>query len=97
MTQQTERHPLPPIVCAPWCVDGGGQPDTLFRADQTCWGPDLYMDLSLEEVTLDSQGVWPQRLGMVAYRRGGCTSCASSTWTISNCRAIATHLIRRWS
>lgn len=30
---------LPPIVCAPWCVDRNGHAGEIDPADQTCHGP----------------------------------------------------------
>jgi hypothetical protein len=38
MTTTTEPRmtTLPPIVCAPWCEDGDGHTDALFREDQVC-------------------------------------------------------------
>lgn len=65
----TERHPLPAIVCTPWCEDGDGHTTAAFRADQTCWGPASYVDLSLGEVTRDEYGVYVPRIGVMAYRR----------------------------
>ncbi len=66
----TERHPLPPVVCAPWCEYGDGHPDAAFCGDQTCWGRADYVDLSLEEVTRDEYaGVWVPRIGVMAHRR----------------------------
>jgi hypothetical protein len=64
----TERHPIPPIVCTPWCEDGDGHTNAAFRGDQTCWGPSNYVDLSLGEVTRDSYGVYVPRIGVMAYR-----------------------------
>ncbi len=28
-----------PFECTPWCVDGDGHPDYIYRSDQSCWGP----------------------------------------------------------
>jgi hypothetical protein len=64
----TERLPLPPVVCAPWCEDGDGHTDEGYRGDQTCWGPATYVDLSLEDITRDDHGVYAQRIGAMAYR-----------------------------
>ena len=36
MTEPTERQTLPPITCTPWCMDGDGHPNEVFRADQWC-------------------------------------------------------------
>lgn len=36
----TERHTVPPITCAPWCEQGDGHPDDILVEDQICWGPD---------------------------------------------------------
>jgi hypothetical protein len=55
-------------VCAPWCEDGDGHPDSLVRDEQTCWGPSAYVDLSLQDVTRDSSGVYVPRVGVMAYR-----------------------------
>jgi hypothetical protein len=63
----TERRTLPPIVCAPWCEDADGHPDTFLREDQTCWGPATYVDLSLEP-TQDEEGAYLPRFGALAYR-----------------------------
>jgi hypothetical protein len=51
---------LPPIVCTPWCEDQD-------------WGPAAYVDLSLEEVARGNAGVYPPRLGAMAYRQRPCT------------------------
>lgn len=53
----TERPKLPPIVCAPWCEDGDGHAREFMREDQTCWGPESYVDLSRERVTRDGPGL----------------------------------------
>jgi hypothetical protein len=71
----TERLPIPPIVCAPWCVDRDGHTNAVFRGDQTCWGFDTYVDLSLEDVTREEYGVYVQRIGATPYRRWGHTPC----------------------
>ena len=34
----TERPTVSPIVCTPWCYDGGGHTDAVFAEDQTCLG-----------------------------------------------------------
>jgi hypothetical protein len=34
----TERQPLPPIACTPWCRYGDGHPGHYFASDQTCYG-----------------------------------------------------------
>ena len=65
----TERHPIPPIVCEPWCEDGGGHTTAAFRGDQTCWRPSNYVDQLLGEVTRDSYGVYVPQIGVMAYRR----------------------------
>jgi len=64
----TERPPLPPVVCAPWCEHGHGHANEMFRGDQTCWGPSAYVDLSLEDIARDDRGVYPQKVGVMAYR-----------------------------
>jgi hypothetical protein len=61
---------MPAIVCVPWCEDGDGHTSSLVRADQTCWGPASYVDLSLEEVIHDSSGVYVPRVGAMAWGRG---------------------------
>jgi hypothetical protein len=63
----TERHLLPPVMCAPWCEDGDGHANAVFREDQTCWGPATYVDLSLEP-TQDEAGAYLPRFGAQAYR-----------------------------
>jgi len=35
-SQADERQTLPPITCTPWCTDGDGHPNEVFRADQWC-------------------------------------------------------------
>lgn len=62
------REKLPPVKCTPWCADGTGHTDAVFPEDQTCWGYDRYVDLSLAEVMLDSQGAWYAGLGACAHR-----------------------------
>jgi hypothetical protein len=64
----TERHPLPPVVCAPWCEDGDGHTGSLFREEQTCWGQADYVDLSRERVTRDGPDVLVPRIGARAYQ-----------------------------
>jgi hypothetical protein len=59
---------MPAIVCTPWCEDGDGHPNAVFREDQTCWGQESYVDMSLEGVTRDEYGVYVPRLGAQAYR-----------------------------
>jgi hypothetical protein len=71
----TTERPIPPVVCAPWCVDGDGHTNEAFRGDQTCWGYDTYVDLSLEDVTRDKYGVYVQRIGATSHRRWGHTPC----------------------
>ena len=67
---------MPPIVCTLWCEDQDGHPDSVLREDQTCWGPDAYVDLSLEPVGRDEYGVYPPKLGARAYRQWpGKTPC----------------------
>jgi hypothetical protein len=65
----TERHPIPPIVCEPWCIDGNGHTNETGREDQTCWGPQTYVSLSREEVELDQYGTYEPRFGVMAYRQ----------------------------
>jgi hypothetical protein len=56
MTQDTdvqrydEAAKIPPIKCTTWCRHGDGHTKELMRADQTCWGQDHYLDLTLEDV-----------------------------------------------
>lgn len=59
---------VPAIECAPWCEYGDGHPDSFCREDQTCFSPASYVDLTLQPVTLDAGGVWPERLGVMARR-----------------------------
>ena len=59
----TERPPLPPVVCAPWCEDGGGHTDAVFAEDQTCMGE--------QHITPTSNGEDSGELGVLAYRWGG--------------------------
>lgn len=56
-----------PVMCAPWCEDGDGHANAVFREDQTCWGPATYVDLSLEP-TQDEAGAYLPRFGAQAYR-----------------------------
>jgi hypothetical protein len=65
----TERHPIPPVVCTPWCEDGDGHTGSLFREEQTCWGQADYVDLSRERVTRDGPDVLVPRIGARAYRQ----------------------------
>ncbi|MDT5091244.1 MAG: hypothetical protein QOH60_607 [Mycobacterium sp.] len=50
-TTEEKRRFLPPVQCAPWCTDGNGHVTETGRADQTCWGSDHYVALSLEETS----------------------------------------------
>jgi hypothetical protein len=31
------------VVCAPWCSDGDGHPNDVFREDQRCYSPFVYV------------------------------------------------------
>jgi hypothetical protein len=79
----TERQPLPPITCAPWCTDGTGHPGTVFRSDQTCWGQSNYVELSLEDVLRDEYGVYTPRIGAQAYRPWGWAPCVACAVTMT--------------
>jgi hypothetical protein len=65
---------IPPIECAPWCKYGDGHTEQLMREDQTCWGPDHYVEASTEELHAEYSSrtgervVWPTRVGACAYR-----------------------------
>ena|ERR1700694_252668 len=65
----TERAKLPPVVCTSWCEDNDGHTGSLFREDQTCWGPADYVELSRERVTRDGPDVCVPRIGAGAYRQ----------------------------
>jgi hypothetical protein len=62
------------IECAPWCADGDGHVNATSRDDQICWGSGHYVELSLEEVTVeydkrtDTRRFWPSIIGPNAYR-----------------------------
>lgn len=64
---------MPAIKCTPWCVEGDGHTDEVFREDQTCWGPDAYVELSLEPVERDKYGFI--RRGSVRRAYGVATRC----------------------
>jgi hypothetical protein len=65
---------IPPIECALWCKDGHGHTEQLMRGDQTCWGPDHYVEASTEELHAEyssrtgERALWPTRGGACAYR-----------------------------
>jgi hypothetical protein len=43
----TKARAIPRIQCAPWCTDGDGHPNEIFRQDQRCYSPMVYVDSSL--------------------------------------------------
>jgi hypothetical protein len=65
----TEHAYVPPIVCAPWCADQDRHPECLGREDQTCSGPDGYVEFSLEEPHREGSEVYVPRIGALAYRQ----------------------------
>lgn len=57
MTLNTSAPALPPVTCAPWCVDGTGHTDAHYPEEQVCRGETVEVELSrppLVEVGNDS-------------------------------------------
>jgi hypothetical protein len=68
------RPSLPPIVCAPWCTDGDGHPHEHSEGDQVCWGDSSdssYVHPSHEPASLEPNGAWLTRVGVMAHRGFG--------------------------
>jgi hypothetical protein len=74
MTTTPQPTDLTPVQCEPWCTDGDGHPNTLGRRDQTCCGPEHYIEARVEEVLTeynkytDTTTTFPPRVGVMAYR-----------------------------
>jgi hypothetical protein len=68
------RPTIDAVRCTPWCTYGDGHTNETCREDQTCWGPEHYVEASTEEVlteyrkATDEDFVWPSRVGAQAYR-----------------------------
>lgn len=45
----TERHPIPPIVCTPWC-DGRNHH---LPIDRACWGPARHIQITSADYEQD--------------------------------------------
>jgi hypothetical protein len=65
---------ISPVKCTPWCTDGDGHTGATSREDQSCWGREPYVELSLEEVEVNvgkepgEYEIWPSAIGPCAYR-----------------------------
>jgi len=49
---------LPPVVCAPWCVDGDGHTDARFPEDQVCRGETVEVELSHRPLVQVDEDTW---------------------------------------
>ncbi len=49
---------LPPVVCAPWCLDGGGHTDASFPEDQVCRGETVEVELSRRPLIEVGEDTW---------------------------------------
>lgn len=70
---------LPPVECAPWCVDGDGHADAGHTDDQWCTSISFPVDLTLEGSALWSDGTTrPRQATVYANRDAG--EPAMVTW-----------------
>ncbi len=50
--------PLPPVTCAPWCLDGTGHTDAHFPEDQVCRGTTVEVELSRRPLIEVGEDTW---------------------------------------
>lgn len=64
--------PLPPVSCAPWCVDGTGHTDATFPEDQVCRGTTIEVELSRRPLIEVGEDTWAREsVHLYLLRRPG--------------------------